>query len=231
MSHESDVFHKTHSDLVVHSSSGHEPQIEHELCVSRLNAWLSTAGGSVLLYDERNLKTPAARLQCAEDAFVLDLQWRPPPQALAARPGSTAAAATAAGVDSRATTAGSADQSEQQRQQGSEPTSRPASRQTSPSKSGSGRSRFGDENAQLQPNRDLPGKRSIGAQQARPMVEVPVTYSDRPQPAALGSPPRSPRATLRQLLDGGSPVHDPAAAAAIATAAVETQRQVSERCA
>ena len=187
------------------------------------------SGGSILLYDERNLKAPAARLQCAEDAFVLDLHWRPPPQAPSARAASAVAVTNAGAATSGATPADPADHPQQQRQPNAELTSRAAaSRQTSPTKSSSSRSRFGDENAQVQPGRGVNNRPGIIAQQARPTVEVRAAAADRPQQAALGSPPRSPRATLRQLLDGGSPVRDPAAAAAITAAAAETQRQVHD---
>ncbi len=171
----------------------------------------------MLLYDERNLKAPAARLQCAEDAFVLDLQWRPSPQAPPER------AASAAGVTSAAAANSRGQLQQQQRQQNVESSSRPRSRQTSPTKSSSSQSRFGNENAETQPGGDVSHKPSA-THQTRPTVQVPATAADRqPQQAALGSPPRSPRATLRQLLDGGSPVRDPAA---VAAAAAETQRQV-----
>ena len=177
----------------------------------------------MLLYDERNLKAPVSRLQCAEDAFVLDLQWRPPPDATR---DSSGAERITAGVTDTVTSAIAADQRQQHEQQRApDAASRPSSRPSSPSKSSSSRSRFADENTLQPPAGVTFSKPGVAAQPPRPgALEVPPA-PDRPR-SALGSPPRSPRATMRQLLDGGSPVRDSAASAAIAAAAAETQRQV-----
>ncbi len=183
-------------------------------------------GGTVLLYDERSLKAPVARLQCAENAFVLDLQWRPPPEPPRASGSVAHGAGSAADAASAAIPAEQQQQQQQQQQQPVPgPVSRPASLPSSPSRSSSGRSRFADENSLQPPTGAVTsGKPGAAPQPQRPRVDVPPA-PERP-PSAFGSPPRSPRATLRQLLDGGSPVRDPAAAAAIAAAAAETQRQV-----
>ena len=172
----------------------------------------------MLLYDERSLKAPVSRLQCAEDAFVLDLQWRPPPEP------PRASGSSAPGTASVTNAASAAAPAEQQ-QPVPGPASRPPSLPSSPSRSSSGRSRFADENL-LQPltGAATSGKPGAAPQPQRPRVDVPPA-PDRP-PSAFGSPPRSPRATMRQLLDGGSPVRDSAATAAIAAASAETQRQV-----
>jgi len=175
----------------------------------------------VLLYDERSLKVPLSRLQCAEDAFVLDLQWRPPPEPPRAS-GSVAHRGAASAADAASAVA-PAEQQQQQPVPGLH--SRPASLPSSPSRSSSGRSRFADENTLQSQAGPASGKPSAAPQPTRPRVDVPPA-PDRPPSASFGSPPRSPRATMRQLLDGGSPVRDPAAAAAIAAAAAETQRQV-----
>ena len=179
----------------------------------------------MLLYDERSLKSPVSRLQCAEDAFVLDLQWRPPPEVPRAS-GSVVERRAASGTNA-APAAVPAEIQQQQPLPGL--ASRPPSLPSSPSRSSNGRSRFNDENI-LQPAAAGATSSKIGPAVPRPRVDVPAA-PDRPQSALFGSPPRSPRATMRQLLDGGSPVRDPAPTAAIAAAAAETQRQVSASCA